>query len=119
VRRLAAEIARQEVDLSVTTVDRWVTLLNGPRVEEDAVLFLAAFPRAKSVSVTGSFCDWLPAGLPLSLREDGLWERRIPIDPGKHEYRFVVDGAWLPDPHNEKGVANEFGGVNSLVTVPA
>jgi len=37
---------------------------------------------------------------------------------GDHEYRFIVDGAWLPDPHNREYVANEFGGANSLVAVP-
>jgi len=118
IRNLAAEIVGAEVDLGVTEVDRWVTLLQGPQVEVQEVVFLTEFPGATRVAVTGSFCNWSPEGLPLEQREDGLWERRQELEPGRHQYRYVVDGAWLPDPFNESSVPNEFGGTNSLVLVP-
>jgi 1,4-alpha-glucan branching enzyme len=69
------------------------------------------------VRITGTFCDWSARGLPLNKREDGLWETHLALESGKHEYRFIVDGAWLPDPHNAQTVANEFGGANSMVVV--
>jgi len=117
-RNLALEITEQEVDVTVAALDHWTALLHGPEVGRAGVRFEADFPRAKSVRITGSFCDWSAKGLPLFLREDGLWECQLDLESGEHEYRFIVDNAWLPDPHNSRMAANEFGGANSLVTVP-
>lgn len=114
---LAREIADQEVDLKVNAIDHWTALLHGPQVSESGVHFEADFPRAKTVRITGSFCDWSAQGLALERRPDGMWECRLALDAGKHQYRFIVDGTWLPDPHNSQTVANEFGGANSLVVV--
>jgi hypothetical protein len=118
IRNLARELDEKQADLTLTSADRWITLLHGPWVEESEVVFVADFPLAKSVSVTGTFCNWTPEGLSLKPREDGLWERRLPLAPGSYQYRYVVDGAWRPDPHNEATVPNEYGDINSLVTVP-
>ncbi len=63
------------------------------------------------------FCDWSAKGLPLERRDDGVWECQLALEPGSYEYRFIVDGAWLPDPHNTASAPNEFGGVNSLCVV--
>jgi len=69
------------------------------------------------VRITGTFCDWSAKGLAMSRREDGLWECHLALEAGSHEYRFIVDGAWLPDPHNARTTPNEFGGANSLCVV--
>jgi chromosome partitioning protein len=116
-RNLADEICQQDVDVSVTALDHWVAMLHGPQVTQAGVRFEADFPRAKAVRITGTFCDWSARGLPLNKREDGLWETHLALESGKHEYRFIVDGAWLPDPHNAQTVAHEFGGANSMVVV--
>jgi len=116
-RNLAAELCEQEVDVSVAALDHWVALLHGPQVTQAGVCFEADFPRARSVRITGSFCDWSAKGLPLQKREDGMWECHLALEEGKHQYRFIVDGAWLPDPHNRQTVPNEFGGANSLILV--
>ena len=116
-RCLAREIVADEVDVSVTAVDHWVALLHGPQPTGAGVRFEADFPRAKAVRVTGSFCDWSAKGLPLERRDDGIWECHLALEPGNYEYRFIVDGAWLPDPHNTRSAPNEFGGVNSLCVV--
>ncbi len=116
-RRLAREILDQEVNLEVVALDHWSALLHGPAVSQAGVRFEADFPRARTVRITGSFCDWSAKGLPLSKREDGLWECHLDLLRGEHEYRFIVDGSWLPDPHNSQTVPNEFGGANSLVSV--
>ena len=116
-RRLAREVLDQEVDLEVVALDHWTALLHGPAVSPAGVRFEADFPRARTVRITGSFCDWSAKGLPLNKREDGLWECHLDLVRGEHEYRFIVDGSWLPDPHNSRTVPNEFGGANSLVIV--
>jgi hypothetical protein len=35
--------------------------------------------------------------------------------PGKHQYKFVVDGKWIVDPANELREPNEFGEENSVL----
>lgn len=117
-RNLANELVEQEADVVVADLDHWVALLHGPQVTQSGVRFEADFPRAKTVRITGDFCEWSAKGLPLKKRDDGMWEAHLALDCGKYEYRFIVDGAWLPDPHNEQTVSNEFGGANSLVEVP-
>lgn len=117
-RDLAQEIVDLDVDLSVAALDHWTALLHGPEPTPEGVRFLASFPRAREVRVTGTFTDWSQQGVPLYRREDGHWECIVPIDAGDHEYRYIVDETWLPDPHNKKLTTNEFGGSNSLLLVP-
>lgn len=117
-RNLADEICSQDVDVGVAALDHWVAMLHGPQVSQTGVRFEADFPLAKTVRITGTFCDWSAKGLPLSRREDGMWEAQLGLTGGHHQYRYIVDGAWLPDPHNNQTVPNEFGGANSLVLVP-
>ncbi len=116
-RNLAEEVCEQDRSLHVAAVDQWMALLHGPQVTRAGVRFEADFPRAKTVRITGTFCDWSAKGLPLSRREDGIWEAHLALENGQHEYRFIVDGAWLPDPHNPETVPNEFGGANSMVSI--
>jgi 1,4-alpha-glucan branching enzyme len=56
-------------------------------------------PEATAVFVAGSFNGWDPAST-TSLKRDkkGQWSRVVRLGKGKHEYRFVVDGAWFGDP---------------------
>lgn len=115
---LAREITGHEVDLTVPALDHWAALLRGPEVSEKGVRFVADFPRAADVRVTGTFNDWSRQGTPMYRRNDGRWECYLPVPAGEHSYRFIVDGVWLPDPHNRDNTVNEFGGTNSLVRVP-
>lgn len=117
-RNLANEISEQDLDVGVAALDHWVAMLHGPQTTQSGVRFEADFPRAKTVRITGSFCDWSAKGLALNKREDGMWETNLALEAGQHQYRFIVDGAWLPDPHNSQTVPNEFGGANSMVLVP-
>ncbi|MCP4292488.1 MAG: ParA family protein, partial [bacterium] len=62
-RNLALEVSEQEIDVSVAALDHWVALLHGPQVTQAGVVFEADFPRAKTVRITGSFCNWSAKGL--------------------------------------------------------
>ncbi len=116
-RQLAREITEQEVGLAVPALDHWAALLHGPEVTVEGVKFVADFPRANSVEVTGTFNGWATRGARLTRRRDGFWESVVPLAEGTYEYRYIVDGRWVPDPHNARVVNNEFGGANSLVAV--
>ena len=70
------------------------------------------------VYVAGSFNDWDPTTLPLHpLEEDGLYSATLLLPPGRHEYKFVVDGVWRMDPNCADWVPNALGSLNSVVSV--
>jgi hypothetical protein len=37
------------------------------------------------------------------------------IEPGRHEYRFIVDGQWTDDPLCSAFVSNPFGSLNCVL----
>ena len=74
-------------------------------------------PEAKSVCVAGSFNEWNPDRTPLTRISDGTWIGELTGISGRHEYLFVVDGQWLPDPNAQESVQNPFGGRNSVLIV--
>jgi hypothetical protein len=74
-------------------------------------------PAAKRVFVAGSFNNWQPEQTPLAPAGNGRWAGDLKVRPGRHEYLFVVDGQWLPDPNAKESVQNPFGGRNSVLTV--
>ena len=39
------------------------------------------------------------------------------LEPGKYEYKFVVDNVWMIDPENDDFVRNAYGSLNSVVHV--
>ena len=74
-------------------------------------------PGAKRVCVAGSFNEWKPEATPLTPAGDGCWSGDLTIKPGRHEYLFVVDGQWVPDPNAKESVSNPYGGRNSVLVV--
>ena len=48
------------------------------------------------------------------LNDDGILEVEIPLDPGRYEYKFFVDGKELIDPENPVRVPNGLGDFNSV-----
>lgn len=74
-------------------------------------------PEAKKVFVAGSFNGWKPEQTPLVPLENGRWVGSLTVSPGRHEYLFVVDGQWLPDPNAREAAPNPFGGKNSVLIV--
>ncbi|HUI05995.1 MAG TPA: glycogen-binding domain-containing protein [Verrucomicrobiae bacterium] len=74
-------------------------------------------PRAKSVGVAGSFNAWDATKTPLRSDNGGDWRATLALAPGRHEYRFVVDGHWVTDPAAEETAPNPFGGRNSVRVV--
>jgi 1,4-alpha-glucan branching enzyme len=83
------------------------------------VLLELVKPGAKTVCVAGSFNEWQPEKSPLVPRGNGRWVGDLTVKPGRHEYLFVVDGQWVPDPNAKESVANPFGGQNSVLLVSA
>lgn len=74
-------------------------------------------PEAKSVLVTGSFCDWQTNSHALKKDKAGVWRTTLSLPPGIHEYRFLVDGQWHDDPKCRDRIPNPFGTENCLLHV--
>ena len=83
------------------------------------ITFAVYEPRAEQVFVCGPFNGWSPSATPLTRKENRDWKATIALPPGRHEYKFVVDGKWKPDPRGVETVPNAFGTLNSVVEVKA
>ena len=78
--------------------------------------FVLRAPDAQRVALAGDFTGWQPA-ITMTRSEPGVWTVVVPLDPGIHQYSFVVDGErWVADP-TAPAVNDGFGGVNSRVAV--
>ncbi|MEW6555862.1 MAG: glycogen-binding domain-containing protein [Elusimicrobiota bacterium] len=72
---------------------------------------------AENVFLAGSFNDWSATKNPLKQIKQDVWETVLPLDVGKYQYKFVVDGNWLTDPENPETTDDGLGGKNSVVEV--
>lgn len=75
-------------------------------------------PEAKQVTLVGDFSNWQEDGCPMRRAKDGRWEKLLQLNPGRYEYRFVVDGHWWTDPENPDRQQNSYGQDNSVLVVP-
>ncbi len=72
----------------------------------------------KMVYTAGTFNNWDPnADQLVDRHQTGDYAVSLRIPRGPHEYKFVVDGAWLIDPANPDCVLNSHGSLNSLIVV--
>jgi len=79
---------------------------------------LAGEPSSRA-SVAGTFNNWDPAGNPLTYKRDsGRFTANLSLAPGRYEYKFVVNDAWIPDPNCPDSAPNDLGSMNSVLTVP-
>jgi hypothetical protein len=62
---------------------------------------LKGHPGAREVFVAGSFNGWAPDATPLT-RQGDAWTAEIEVEPGRHSYKFIVDGEWMVDPANRE-----------------
>ena len=74
-------------------------------------------PRAKQVSIAGNFNNWDAKGISAKRDTKGNWSVKLGLKPGKYEYKFLVDGSWLTDPHCSSFISNAFGTQNCLLEV--
>lgn len=71
-------------------------------------------PNAKEVLIDG---EWSRTKTPLTKDPKGIWSVTLKFPPELYQYRFVVDGASVPDPNNRFVKSGHF--PYSLIDVPA
>jgi 1,4-alpha-glucan branching enzyme len=70
------------------------------------------------VSVVGTFNKWDPEKNPMRANPgSGHYTTVIALTPGKHEYRFVVNGEWCMDSNCFESVPNGYGSLNSVICI--
>lgn len=83
------------------------------------VTFSIEAPSAEKVTLTGDFNDWNVKKHPMKNQGNGMWNKTVMLQPGKYEYKFVIDGNWQEDPGNQQICANRFGTLNSILDLGA
>ena len=80
-------------------------------------------PDAEKVFLAGEFNGWSKDGTPMKKETSGKWSVKVALDPGKYQYKFVVDGEWCCAPACSGShacpdcVVNEHGTMNRIITV--
>jgi len=82
------------------------------------VRLVVVHPGAQTVQAAGDFNGWNPARTPLEQVSSGAWTVTIPLEPGRYEYMFVVDGQqWIADPFAPEQNDDGFGSRNAVLDV--
>ncbi|MGO8679207.1 MAG: glycogen-binding domain-containing protein [Limisphaerales bacterium] len=84
---------------------------------ERRVEFILNMPQARSAAVAGTFNNWNAKQTPMRKESGNVWKTTVSLAPGRHQYRFVVDGQWISDPNAKESVRNDFGSTNSVLVV--
>jgi len=85
---------------------------------ETEIVFKLEASREAMVQIAGDFNGWVPESLHFTEAQGKqLWHISIPLKPGSYEYKYLVDGEWMPDPTNDRRVEDAYGGVNSVFSL--
>ncbi len=102
-----------------TSIHPTAQRLLGVRTTGQGVLFVQPATIGRQVSIAGDFNNWSTTTHAMRHNQDlGVYEVCIKLPPGKFKYRLVIDGIWTADSYNNVCEPNEFGGVNSIISVP-
>ena len=91
-------------------------VLPPPSLKGNTTFRLKGYAEASIVALAGSFNHWNQSEYILG-REGDEWVCRIDLEPGKHAYKFIVDGNWLLDPANPNTEDDDYGVKNSVIIV--
>lgn len=77
---------------------------------------LKGFKNARRAILAGSFNNWDEHSMAMKKTKDG-WEYTLPLPPGKHYYKFIVDDQWHLDPDNMMRQRDKENHVNSVMLI--
>jgi chromosome partitioning protein len=109
---LANEVVKEEKRLGMELVKQKQSF---SKIEKR---FVFHSPDAVSVKIAGSFNNWTPSEESTMERDqEGKWSKKLLLDPGKYEYKFLVNDTWIEDRRNPNLADNAFGGKNSVIEI--
>jgi len=91
-------------------------VLPAPALKGNTTFKLRGYAHANLVVLSGTFNNWDQSQYVFG-REGDEWVCRIDLEPGKHAYKFIVDGNWILDPGNAVTEEDAAGNVNSILVV--
>ncbi len=114
---LAVEYLERQLDRALPAKklgwDNAVQSHFGPRKVHGGILFQTVSKNARTVELAGDFNNWIPE--PMISREEGLWQKIIPITAGTYRYKYIIDGEWQVDPGQPFHQLNAFGTFDSFL----
>jgi len=99
------------------TIKRTLSKKTGPQNNGREIEFSFYAPLATQVCVGGSFNGWHPHSFPLKKSSSGQWKGTIRLEPGRYEYRYLVDANWENDQKSCELAQNEYGSTNCILMV--
>lgn len=124
---LAKEIIQEEQTIEVQQLMHTLRSINeksrvhetfAPKFVEGGISFSIKAENAQSVRIAGDFNNWHPSDEFEFLRdESGIWHKSFSLNSGLYQYKLIIDGKWITDPHNPIKVQSPFGGSNSVLVV--
>jgi len=112
--------------------------LPAPHKVKGGILFQLEAPSARTVTLSGSFPDNQWSGTASASGEfnenidrmyddgthgdkkanDGIWSLVKPLEPGRYQYKFVIDrNTWIKDPNAFETTDDGYGSKNSVLIV--
>lgn len=108
------KIAKSD-DAAVTLPDVGRMSVHDPMTEYPVVFkWFGGSGGPKAVYICGSWDSWTKK-IPLA-RSTNDFSTIIDLQPGPHEYKFMVDGKWVVD-DNQPKTSNEMGSENNVITI--
>ena len=84
---------------------------------DETVFVYTPTAKVKKVFLAGDFNEWKAETKRMVKVKDGSYRARLSLKPGRYEYKFVVDGEWMPDHQAPAEALNSFGTVNSVAVL--
>jgi len=89
----------------------------GQKSHEVSVEFTYHAPQARQVSVVGDFNNWDLQAVRMRKTPEGSWKASVTLNPGRYEYKYFADGAWVDGGPDAEKAQNAFGTDNLVVYV--
>jgi len=114
-KQALAEVSFKQEEVAMPTSPRIPLIQPDAEPKNRDTIFSIKAPEAKEVYVVGDFNHWkMNEASRLAKLDDGNWQGKLALTPGKYRYKFVVDGEWLLDSQNIEKELNPFGTYDSV-----
>lgn len=89
-----------------------------PTLNGNHTFTLQGFSSARYIAIAGTFNGW-NENRHFMTKVGGTWVCKMQLSPGKHLYKFIVDGEWITDLANPIREDNDKGTKNSVLLIPS
>jgi enterochelin esterase-like enzyme len=109
---------KKEKKLSAEIIEKVKNSKQSPLIEGGKAIFIYR-GAAKRAQLAGDFTGWQPRGAVLQDVGENLKAAVMEFPAtARVEYKFIIDGNWIPDPMNPSKLDNGVGSENSFFTMP-